>query len=101
MPGLRRREFVSLFGGAAVTRPLSVRAQQQTRKVPRIGFLGSATAASSAKAIDTESPPFDRENPSKIIRSVEPDLRFRVERVRGDVNMHVDSESPASAGLFP
>jgi putative tryptophan/tyrosine transport system substrate-binding protein len=48
---MRRREFINLIAGSAVTWPLTAHAQQQTGKVWRVGYLSPSSATNASVAL--------------------------------------------------
>jgi putative tryptophan/tyrosine transport system substrate-binding protein len=48
---MRRREFINLIAGSAITWPLTARAQQHTDKVWRVGYLTPSSATNFSAAV--------------------------------------------------
>jgi len=68
---MRRREFITLVGGAAVACPLGAHAQQ--RAMPVVGFLNGASAIEWAVFVDAFKTGLDEEGYSDGCNMPEPE----------------------------
>jgi putative tryptophan/tyrosine transport system substrate-binding protein len=104
---VRRREFISLLGGAAVTWPHGARAQQP--KMPVVGFLGAESASTNRHFFDAfrdgmrEHGYIDGQNVTLVERWAEgrserfPELVGEMLRLRADVILAVSVPAALTA----
>ena len=104
MQALRRRDFITLLGGAAVSWPLAARAQR-TGTIARLGYLSTANPRSAPffRAFEQRLRDLgyiDGENIIIEYRNVEGDIdklpELAADLVRLDVNVIVTATAPAT-----
>jgi hypothetical protein len=68
---VRRRQFITLLGGAVGMWPLGARARQQTTKVPRVGWLATGSPTSYRFSLAAFSRPNASKHDVRLIIGVE------------------------------
>jgi putative ABC transport system substrate-binding protein len=103
---MRRRDFLTLLGGAAAAWPLAARAQQPAGRVYRVGILETISQAKNARNLDAlrrglrEQGYFEGQNLALVYRSVDGSaLQFpalAVDLVQLGVDLLVTRGTPAA-----